>query len=89
MSVATDETDWTREARVAEGLEFAKTKKGRLDFLGSFGTNLNRELQQLLGLSAVAKNLRYLFESFGARPTIQTSIDESSKLRRRPVTAPE
>jgi len=74
-------------AQVIGTLEFPKTGKARLNLFGSFRGNADRELQQLLGLSGVAEDLRHLFKSFGATPAIQTSIDEGSKLRRRPVTA--
>src|SRR6185312_13907306 len=54
-------------------LKFPKTTEANLNLFGSFGRNADREFQQLLGLSAVAENLRHLFESFRARPAIQTS----------------
>jgi hypothetical protein len=68
-------------------LQFSITTEAQLNLLGSFGRNTARELEQLLSFPAIAKNLRHLFESFGASPAIQTSIDESSKLRRRSVTS--
>jgi hypothetical protein len=85
MSVAAAKK--VEEGASYRGLQFPKTTETQLNLFGSFGRNAARELQQLLGFSAIAKNLRHLFESFGARSAIQTSIDESSKLRRRSVTS--